>query len=625
VTDFAALLYSHLPGIYRQKDERDELRRFLAIMAAPLAEVEASIGQLLEDFFAGTCRDELLPLIARLIGAELDPSLPPALQRAALEDSFAFYRNKGLAQPLERTVQVLTGWTTVAVDFSQRVARTPFLDAVNPVVRRRGAAVGEESPGSRRFTFDAGGAAVRLHDEQRGRPITRAEIEARASELLGTEAGLALKERGVDLVGAGAPRPRAAIGADLTDFAAPRTPAGASLSLAPNQIAIDPELGRFLFGDDPAPLAGNLTVDFHQVIAVRAAQTLDLRDASRMLQLGRSDDPAPYTLDLRSSQRPTDKIGRAHYDNHGFFVTVGRRIESQRPRLVFDDGTRSGYTFHDLGTPEPLQLQDGIDGAPLTRARLHGHEDAFFETARGFTIRTLASSLRDPGVSPRIRVRAANLADWAKPLDVDGNRLTLATGDLAVDPELGRFLIRLFSPLLEPDALRVGYLLAPAVRHARRAPAPVSGASANVFAFAADGAPTALRDGIDGTPIAVKLRLRARIADFHGTDRGYRIRVGDTDRTADLVPALQSLEDASGPAADGALALDLERGRFALPRGFVPPGAILTVDFSAADADDEARRFAALAQRLPLMVPAGVSPVIVDSRVTSRITLRPGE
>jgi hypothetical protein len=619
VTDFAELLYRSLPGVYRQKDPDGELQRFLAIMGSPLAEIEASIGQLYEDLYGATARGELLSMVGALIGADVDPTLPATLQRAALEETFAFHRSKGLGEPLTRTVQAYSSWTTVTVDYSQVVARLPHVESTSPLLRRRAQPVGVDPSGARRYYFAADRRVASLYDERRGRRITRAEIATLGAELIGTPAGFAIRELGVDLIRPQAPSTWTAVGADLTDFATPRTPAGAVLTLAVGQVAIDPELGRFLFaagGPPTAPLSANLTVDFHQLVpASIGAQTFDLRDSARMAQLGRSDDPAPYSLDLRSSERPTDRLGRVHFDNHGVFVTVGQRIASQRPNLVHA-GPPSGFTFDGRplapGAPgNVLMLQDGIDGSPITRQGLRGREHLYFDTPRGFTIGARGVSLADPAFGGPVNVRAAVLNNLASPVDPDGVAMTLGPRDIAVDPQMGRLLLNLSSFGVQADELRVGYLLASAVRTEA---APPFRLGPNLFAFARQGAITLLRNGWDGTPLSTKLRLGAALADFHGTVRGYRVRRNGAELTATLTGEVQSLEDPNAVATAGRLFLDLDRGRFAVPAGLIAANDVLEVDYSAADLAAEERVFASLAQRLPRLLPAGVSPVIVDTR-----------
>lgn len=623
MTDFAKLLWSSLPGIYRQRDEAGELARFLEIMASPLAELEASIGQLYDDRFGATARVELLPLIGALIGAELDASLPESLQRAALEDTLASHRTKGLASQLARAVQASSGWPTVAVDYSQRVARVPYLETASPLLRRRGRPVGVAAGGSGRFYVDATGMVAPLYDELRGRAIARAELATLGAELIGTDRGFAIRERGVDLVGPRAPAPRNVVAADLTDFASPKAPSGTPLALSAGDLAIDPELGRLLFAA-PVPLAGNLTVDFYQLVpASIAAQTLDLRDPARVAELGRSNDRAPYALDLRAAAHPRARIGRTHFDNHGFFVTPARRFEGRRPNRLLIDAHAFSFDDRALAPDDAvgvtLQLLDGLDGSPLTRAKLHAAPGAFVDMPRGFSITARGVSLLDPAFGSDVRVVAATLFNADEPQDWENEPLTLQPRDIAVDPQLGRFWLDLDAFGVAAAELRVSYALANVARVTRGTALRIdtlggtgpSGTS--IFSFFADGRLAALCDALDGTPIRTKLRLEAELTDFHGTPRGYDVIVEGDSVLEVLIPQLATID---GPVSNpgGLLMIDLERGRFALSHNDVPHDLAVFVDYSAADAAAEARVFDSLAQRLPRLLPAGVEPVVVDTR-----------
>jgi hypothetical protein len=618
VTDFEELFYRLLPGIYRQKDAIGELRKMLGIMAQPPTELEQSIGQLYLDLFVESCRPDFLPFIGSLIGAEVDTTEPVAVQRATLADTFAFYRSKGLAAPIARVVHAVSMWATIPVDFSQVVARLPFVEGLRVVLRRRARPVAEDPVTSGRFFFDPGEAVLPLYHELKGRPIRRDEIDGAPTEVIGVDAGFNIYVRGVALIGPKAPAPLAVVGADLTDFANPKNSLGNPLVVAANQVAVDPALGRFLIVS-PKPLVADVTVDFHQLDpAATAPITFDIRDSARMVRLGRSDDPAPYTLDLRSPARPTDRVGRTFYDNHGFFLTVGTTVANQRPNLLVP-GAFTGFSFDSRPLAlndtvgNVLQLQDGIDGSPITRNDLAGHEAEFFDAPRGFTLHDLATSLRSPSFPIAVGLRAANLADFANPKDPAGNPLVLANTDVAIDPQLGRFLLNLAALGVPADHLRVGYLLAPAVRSTAATPLAL-GPPPSVFSFAADGELLPLRDAYDGTPLSVKIRLGAVIGDYHGTARGYRVSRNGVDLSGALTAELKPLPSVSDTASPNRLAVDLDRGRFAFPAGFLLPGDVVIVDFSAEDTRATQRTFERVAQRMPRMMPAGVTPVLIDTR-----------
>ncbi len=615
-TDFGTLLFRFLPGLYRDKDEGDVLRRFLEIMAQPLAELEASIEQLHEDTFVERCRGPLVPLIGDLVGADVDPTQPERAQRAEVRNSLAFYRSKGLGESLGRFVEDATGWRATLVDFSDVVAQVPAVSELDPLVVLRERPIAETPAGSGRFHFDAGGGLTRLFDATRGRPITRRLLAADPARFAGQEGRFGVWERGEDLLMGSPPRYRT-VAADLSDFAAPRAVDGTPLVLASGDVAVDPELGRFLFGGS-APLAGNLRATY---VVLRPAsirtQAFHVGDSSRMRRLGRADDPAPYSIDVGAPRRVTDRNGQKHFDNHGIFLTPARVLAQRRPNAL-PPGSESGrFSFDDsalaLSDTEgvSLQLLDGLDGSPITRKKLAAFPSELFGAPRGFTLRVGSTTLGE--ARPDVRLVAANLANFVAPKAPDGTALTLLPTDVAIDPELGRIRLDLTALGLRAEELRVDYLLANVAGvDAAKALALSSGAP-ELFAFAPDGAHARPRDRRDGTPLAVALRLGRPLSSYYGTPRGFTLRRNGAPLTAALTPDLVSLDEPAATVAAGRVAVDLERGRFQLPSGSLASGDVVTVDYGAADVA-ESRVFESLAQRLARALPAGVVPVIVDTR-----------
>jgi hypothetical protein len=192
--------------------------------------------------------------------------------------------------------------------------------------------------------------------------------------------------------------------------------------------------------------------------------------------------------------------------------------------------------------------------------------------------------------------------------------MTLAPTEVAIDPQLGRFVLDLAASDAKAEDVRVDYLLAPAVRIDEAAPFAFGPVAPEAFAFAGDGAVLPLRDAFDGTPILVAVRLGKALADYHGTERGWRILQGGTDLSATLPAELRSLDDVTVPVPPGRIAIDPERGRLKLPAGLLAPGDVIRVSFAAEDASAQAERFASFAQQIPRGLPAGVVPVIIDTR-----------
>ena len=188
-----------------------------------------------------------------------------------------------------------------------------------------------------------------------------------------------------------------------------------------------------------------------------------------MTRLGRADDPAPYTVDLRAPRRVSDRLGQKHFDKHGFFFSPGRIVANQPPNAL-PPGSESGrfsfdnrpLTLAESEVGVALQLMDGLDGGPLTRAKLAGGELEFCGRPRGFTIRIRGASVSDPAFRPQLTIRTADLSDLLQPRHPGGAPMTLAPTDLAVDPQLGRFILDLAALAAKAEDIRVDYLLAPA-------------------------------------------------------------------------------------------------------------------------------------------------------------------
>ncbi len=615
--DFVDLLYRSLPGLYRDKDEAGELRRFLQIMAQPLAEIDASIAQLYEDLFIEHCREEFIPLIGDLVGVKVDPTLPARTQRSEVQDALRYYRTKGLQLPLERFAESITGWRATLVDFSQVVAQVPYVESMNPVVRQRDLPVGEHPMGSGNFFFREDRALQPLFDGITVRPITRAALAGHEAEYAGVEARFTIEQRGVDLF-TGTDAHYTAVAADLTDFANPKTPGGEALTIAANQVAVDPVLGRFWIVT-PLPLAGNLRVTYSELVpASIRTQAFHIGDPSCMPRLGRPDDLAPYSLDLRSPRYVTEKIGQKHFDNHGLFFTPGHVIANQRPNVLPPQSESGNFSFDNrpLAVADTqgvqLQLLDAYDGSPITRRKLENHEGEFCGTPRGFTIRIKGMSVTDPAFQPKVRVLAADLRDFGAPRNAAGAALALAATDIAVDPQLGRFRLDLAALGAKAEEVRVDYLLGPLNRAQDATPEPLAPAA---FAVSSGGGITPLRDRFDGTPVSVAIRLGRGLEEYHGNARGWSIYRNGTDVSATLPGELRDLADAAAaPVTPGRIAIDPDRGRFKFPAGFLTSGDHIMVDYSFEDPVERDRVYQSVAQRLPRALPAGIVPVIVDTR-----------
>src|SRR4030095_8308046 len=139
---------------------------------------------------------------------------------------------------------------------------------------------------------------------------------------------------------------------------------------------------------------GNLRVTYSELVpSSTRSQAFHIGDPGRMAQLGRPDDPAPYSLDLRAPRRASERIGQKHFDNLGVFFMPGRVIANRRPNVLPPHSESGRFSFDNrpiaVGDVQgiALQLFDAYTGAPITRRVLAGHEADFCGTGRGFPIR----------------------------------------------------------------------------------------------------------------------------------------------------------------------------------------------------------------------------------------------
>jgi photosystem II stability/assembly factor-like uncharacterized protein len=137
------ILYPLLPAIYRERDvDREELKKFLAVIEQELQILEADIEKLYDNWFIETCDDWVVPYIGDLLGirgvsprstiASSDSSVPYGQQesRAYVANTLAYRRRKGTATVLEQLVRDVTGWRARAVEFCDRLAITQHSNQV---------------------------------------------------------------------------------------------------------------------------------------------------------------------------------------------------------------------------------------------------------------------------------------------------------------------------------------------------------------------------------------------------------------------------------------------------------------------------------------------------------------
>ncbi|MGH9360477.1 MAG: phage tail protein, partial [Thermoanaerobaculia bacterium] len=138
----ARLLYGALPAMYRVQDEapqgHEELKRFLAVLAAPLAALRQNVEELHADLFIDTAHDWVLPYLADMVGTTL--IFPDAdRNRRDVRETVGWRKRKGTPSMLqemgsllaERLVVTREGWKLVQMtqdlDLLRRERRLPDL------------------------------------------------------------------------------------------------------------------------------------------------------------------------------------------------------------------------------------------------------------------------------------------------------------------------------------------------------------------------------------------------------------------------------------------------------------------------------------------------------------------
>ncbi|NMO15417.1 hypothetical protein HPC49_12790 [Pyxidicoccus fallax] len=131
----AQRLYALLPALYRVQDEpprgREELRRFLEVLAGPLAVVRQNIEELHVDLFIDTASDEALSLLADMVGTRL--LFPNAdANRRDVRGTVAWRRRKGTPAMLQEMAEELAEQLVVLMEGWKHVAVTQDLDLLRP-------------------------------------------------------------------------------------------------------------------------------------------------------------------------------------------------------------------------------------------------------------------------------------------------------------------------------------------------------------------------------------------------------------------------------------------------------------------------------------------------------------
>ena len=175
--DFAGLLYSMLPSIYRRYDAAPgdgagdaggagPLRRFLDLPGSELDRLYSSARILLRVMDVDRVDGALLPLLAHWIGWRTNHTLPVQAQRNEIRFAPRVYQTIGGLDAVGATVARVTGWGNRTKEYVHNVARTNQPERLNlwSVVREAAGAVSAPEPASVNFSHDGRPALVREAD-----------------------------------------------------------------------------------------------------------------------------------------------------------------------------------------------------------------------------------------------------------------------------------------------------------------------------------------------------------------------------------------------------------------------------------------------------------------------------
>jgi len=361
-------LFSLLPAVYRLRDraQGDPLRALLAVIEGEIVRVERDIDQLYDNWFIETCDAWVVPYIGDLLGARglLASKTGTFSQRGYVANTLAYRRRKGTAAVLEQLARDLTGWPARAVEFFALLATTQHVNHVRlqapaTVDVRRAAAlelvgtpfetamhtaevrhidngrgtfdipyvglflwrlqshrltgVTPHQIDARRFTFDPTGRTTALFDV----PATETGLTHRAEPF---SVPIPLSRRALDRdlgryygtpddvssvrihVGPAVQPIGQIVVCDLSDAGGGQWAHDASAG----KIALDPELGRIVFGDPPAT---GVSVDFAYGFGGdlgggpydRRAAITDVMKGGTTWQAGVMRDPPPDQTQIKAT------------------------------------------------------------------------------------------------------------------------------------------------------------------------------------------------------------------------------------------------------------------------------------------------------------------------------------
>jgi hypothetical protein len=114
-------LYKLLPAVYRGRDGKGELERFVALFADELARMRARLDQQWRDQYIESCQDWVIPYLAELVGTEVLFG-DAARNRLDVQNTMRWRRRKGTLAGLGEIAAGIGGGGALAAEMLERTA-----------------------------------------------------------------------------------------------------------------------------------------------------------------------------------------------------------------------------------------------------------------------------------------------------------------------------------------------------------------------------------------------------------------------------------------------------------------------------------------------------------------------
>ena len=125
------LLYQLLPQLYRSRDTKEELSKFVALFGHELARLRGNMDQLWQDFYIDSCQEWVIPYIGDLVGTTILFN-QGARNRADVKNTIRWRQEKGTLAGLEDIAAEISGWGALAAEMLQELVWSQNLNHRRP-------------------------------------------------------------------------------------------------------------------------------------------------------------------------------------------------------------------------------------------------------------------------------------------------------------------------------------------------------------------------------------------------------------------------------------------------------------------------------------------------------------